>query len=714
MDVAKIKAMLDNPTVADGTPVGFNSNEEAEYLSNLIDGCPALKKYQFDSFIAAGGAGMVFKVRRNGDESFFTSLKIVRKAIFENPEKSPFSDEELDALKELVHANILRQYEFVEQPEKGTVAICAALISNPQGFDRFVQSILNQTPKSKDKYSQISFERLNNACEAIIDWIYQIAQAVQYMHEQGYYHMDIKPANILIHHHGSKDIPIITDMGSCIKESNSSAKRVHFTWAYAHPELTDMQSHPGSIEGGGLRASADAPDPSRLCTYDLYALGRTIQQILAVVEDHFGEMSFSNYTFRYMQIISALLLDGKNSSKGIKKRAGIEEQHKVKFVSDFPMSIRESIFIKKKITTTKELVERLKRYKHEYSIEDLADEFGLRSSQVLNNTIGDLVPFSYRVSRIFNHPTLKRLYGEPQLGLMTEVYPGASHNRWSHSVGVYALVLKYYTFLLSDPENPLLRILINKEDIDHAIIAATLHDVGHTALCHDLEAANFYLFNHTSFVMDLIKEDGFEGGISLERQINDIDAKLWSKINFIRVVAIIEGKSEDPIDFVATDLLNSPIDADKFDYIKRDSYYCGVSYGSGIDCSRFLNSLTVKEVDNKIRLAYYFKGRTAISSMLLARYQLYGSVYWHHTYRCLHSMLYYATQLAFGSTNYPILKIDINKSRSIEKTELRKLYYYRVVCRMSWANAWKKIGYDYTYIKTSLKMNAQCYKMIFL
>lgn len=203
----------------------------------------------------------------------------------------------------------------------------------------------------------------------------------------------------------------------------------------------------------------------------------------------------------------ATLLDGKNGSKGTKRRKGIEEQHNVMFVSDFPMEIHEEIFRKKKIKTAKELVERLKRYKREYSIDDLADEFSLRNSRVLNNTIGDLVPFSNRVSKIFNHPTLKRLYGEPQLGLMSEVYPGASHNRWSHSVGVYSLVLKYYVSILSDPENPLPRILINSSDINHAIIAAILHDAGQTSLCHDLEAANSDLFNHTSYINDLINEE---------------------------------------------------------------------------------------------------------------------------------------------------------------------------------------------------------------
>ena len=76
------------------------------------------------------------------------------------------------------------------------------------------------------------------------------------MHSMQIYHFDIKPANILI-----ASVPrqpaILTDMGSCIHAAQLSPKekiRVHFTWTYAHPDLTNISHDPGSISGGGLRA----------------------------------------------------------------------------------------------------------------------------------------------------------------------------------------------------------------------------------------------------------------------------------------------------------------------------------------------------------------------------------------------------------------------------------------------------------------------------
>lgn len=161
------------------------------------------------------------------------------------------------------------------------------------------------------------------------------------------------------------------------------------------------------------------------------------------------------------------------------------------------------------------------------------------------------------------------------------------------------------------------------------------------------------------------------------------------------------------IDYLASDKLDSPIDADKLDYIKRDSYYCGVSYGDGIDINRILNSLTVKENDNKIKLAYYAKGLTAISSMLLARYQLYGAVYWNHKYRCLHAMIFYATQIMLNKVNNGI---PINNKITIREEELRKLYYYRVICKCPWPACWEKIlGDKSKYVKSVFNNEANMF-----
>ena len=112
----------------------------------------------------------------------------------------------------------------------------------------------------------------------------EIASALEHMHSMKLYHFDIKPANVLI----SKvnKIATLTDMGSCIdagKHSPGAELRVNFTWTYAHPDLREIIHNPSGISGGGLKASASIEN-AELARYDLYAFGKMLRQVLAVLD----------------------------------------------------------------------------------------------------------------------------------------------------------------------------------------------------------------------------------------------------------------------------------------------------------------------------------------------------------------------------------------------------------------------------------------------
>ena len=122
----------------------------------------------------------------------------------------------------------------------------------------------------------------------------EVAQAIEHMHNQGIYHFDIKPANILIN---KRRNAILTDLGACVHETDIKIQekvRVHFTWTYAHPDLTDMIHQPASISGRGLKASAEIAVRERLQKYDLFSFGRTIQEALGILEHEFGERSYAS------------------------------------------------------------------------------------------------------------------------------------------------------------------------------------------------------------------------------------------------------------------------------------------------------------------------------------------------------------------------------------------------------------------------------------
>src|SRR5262249_61471873 len=103
-----------------------------------------------------------------------------------------------------------------------------------------------------------------------------------------------------------------------------------------------------------------------------------------------------------------------------------------------------------------------------------------------------------------------------------------------------------------------------------------------------------------------------------------------------RIHALICGRSESPLQ----GLISGSIDLDKLDYLRRDAFMCGVSYGE-IDVDRILNALTLvadPDDDGTPRIGMVEKGLSALESLLFAKYQMYRNVYWHHAVRSATAM----------------------------------------------------------------------------
>jgi len=563
-------------------------------------------------------------------------------------------------------------------------------------MDGFLRQTLQAAPPDSPDPDQHRFspERLHHACAFLISRLLDVASAVAHMHEHRIYHFDIKPANILIAKKGAK--PILTDMGACIHAKDldtDSRHRVHFTWTYAHPDLQSLTSDPEGISGGGLKASA-LVDPGRgLARFDLFAFGKTILELLGCLEIVFGERCHSMYGFRYLHLIGCLLLDGRNAPSGDGADRG-HELHGRYFVGDFAMGYPRELLAAHMIRSAHELVERLSRFSASSSFDLGVPELSHWQSTAINLSAGQIAPFSKRVAATANHPAFQRLKMEPQLGWMREEFPGATHSRWVHSIGVYGNIALYYSALLSDSEIPTFRILADAADIEHALVAGLVHDVGQSDFAHDFEAVSPETFDHTTFVRRAL-DDRYWQKKTLRQTIEEN----WPTVDIDRVLDILgaEGRRRKkksangaepsrPIDGVAVDAINGPIDADKFDYVARDSHFCGVPYGLGVDRRRFLQSLSVTAVLGGPQtwlfgLAYRAKGSAAIESLLLARYQLYGSVYWHHTFRCIQAMFVHAACRTFSTLDED--RTDL-RDKSVANSTITNMFYHRVVCRKPW------------------------------
>jgi hypothetical protein len=234
------------------------------------------------------------------------------------------------------------------------------------------------------------------------------------------------------------------------------------------------------------------------------------------------------------------------------------------------------------------------------------------------------VPLTPRVRRLLDTADVRRLARVSQLGLVALVYPGATHGRLEHSLGVYRLALEFLRRLRRDDR---FAALVTAEDASAFVAAALLHDVGHWAFCHPLEDMG---------LPELPRHESRVGRLLAGGEAGDVLRDVWA-IDPARVAALIDGTATDPAGRLLRSLLSGPVDVDKMDYLARDSLHAGVPYGRHFDQPRLLASLCTDESGTS--LAITEKGRTAAELMVFARYVMFSEVYWHHAVRAATAML---------------------------------------------------------------------------
>lgn len=222
---------------------------------------------------------------------------------------------------------------------------------------------------------------------------------------------------------------------------------------------------------------------------------------------------------------------------------------------------------------------------------------------------------------IVGHPLMQRLTRINQLGLASVVYPGARHTRFQHSIGAFHLMSEA---ILSLQQKGHFIFDSEAEAVEAAIL---MHDIGHGPFSHVLE--------HT-LIQDISHED-----ISL-LMMEQINQDLGGQLNLAMKIF----KDEYPKRFLHQ-LISSQLDMDRLDYLRRDSFYTGVTEGN-IGSARIIKMLNV--VDDK--LVVESKGIYSIENYLTSRRLMYWQVYLHKTAvayeKVLVNMLTRAKQLARG------------------------------------------------------------------
>lgn len=233
--------------------------------------------------------------------------------------------------------------------------------------------------------------------------------------------------------------------------------------------------------------------------------------------------------------------------------------------------------------------------------------------------IHNFIEFNSVEQTLLQHPLLERLRHIYQLGPAFHIYPGATHSRFIHTIGVMhvaSLLFDHvaHTVFCSDD------ILYHRQLVR---IAALLHDVGHFPLSH---TAELFLPKHETIV-----EKVFDGTIldSIFFEVAHLYQKEFNQTKELIKNIALGLPSKHPF---LTQLIAHPFfGADRIDYLLRDSLFTGLSYGK-IDLHQLIQSIYM---DSNLELKVHKSGIPSCEALLLARHWMHERVYQHPKVRAL-------------------------------------------------------------------------------
>ncbi len=233
---------------------------------------------------------------------------------------------------------------------------------------------------------------------------------------------------------------------------------------------------------------------------------------------------------------------------------------------------------------------------------------------------------------VIDTPEFQRLRRIKQLSVANTIFPSADHTRFSHSLGTFYVMTRIIShFELTFKE---LGIKISDRDKEIALLAALLHDVGHGPFSHAFEDIHPEMeknIKHEVWTTRIITDKNssiFKAIVkNFGNQAPSATADLIRKQRYVKNEENYELESIDLFS-VLSSLISSQLDADRLDYLLRDSSCAGVTFGK-IDISRIIASLQITVYNNKYYVCVAEKFIQDIEAYLLARYQMQKAVYYH-------------------------------------------------------------------------------------
>lgn len=222
---------------------------------------------------------------------------------------------------------------------------------------------------------------------------------------------------------------------------------------------------------------------------------------------------------------------------------------------------------------------------------------------------------------LINTREFQRLRRIKQLGTTSYTFHGAEHSRFSHSVGVYEITRQICDlFARNYPSQKPGDGLWDDDERIVALCAALLHDLGHGPYSHTFE--HIFKTDHEQMTTDIITSPETEVNQVLLQVSPDFPAK---------VASVIQKTYQNP---QVVQMISSQIDADRMDYLLRDSYFTGTNYGN-FDLTRILRVMRPYQDG----ITFDISGMHAVEDYIVSRFQMYQQVYFHPVSRSMEVIL---------------------------------------------------------------------------
>ena len=293
----------------------------------------------------------------------------------------------------------------------------------------------------------------------------------------------------------------------------------------------------------------------------------------------------------------------------------------------------------------------------------------------IRDPIHGTIAISKSETKVVDSPAFQRLRMIKQLGFSEFSFPGATHSRYIHSLGVAHLAGMAFDFIFADHEFSSEKVRRKYRQVLR--LGALLHDIGHGPLSHTteevmppLEDLDVKIYqhkvngalgdfnpnegrkaNHEDYTIKLITDSHLTGILSESFADFDpyhvaclVDKGLACRDDFLM---------DRGLDFraILSQLESSAIDVDRMDYLMRDAHFCGTSYGQ-VELSWLLNNLKHHVVDDQVHLALDRRAIYTFDDFLLSRHHMYLMVYFHHKSIIYEEMLY--RYLTSSDCNYKL------------------------------------------------------------